>query len=213
MAEVNKKSEKIIGVVLAGGQSTRMNGLDKCFLALGKQNLLNRCIEKSQSQVSRILISSNNPTLQANNSKIEIIPDKAIRNGGPLAGILSAMLWVKEYQPACKFLATFPVDSPFYPDDLVSRLTPELKKQNAQIAIPKYNKQRHWVFGLWSIDLVDSLQNYLVDQQQRKVQNWIKSHTCCEVNFDDYAMDPFFNINTPEDFELAKRLAKDDANN
>ena len=63
------------------------------------------------------------------------------------------------------------------------------------------------IFGLWSLELYDKLHHDIVNNKARKVQDWTKTNSIknLEFKFKDY--DPFFNINTIEDLEFAKKLS------
>ena len=60
---------------------------------------------------------------------------------------------------------------------------------------------------MWSLDLYDKLKEDLLNNNVRKVQDWTQKNKIknLEFNFKDY--DPFFNINTEEDLEYAKKLS------
>ena len=47
----------VTGILLAGGQSRRMGGGDKCLRHLGGRPLLDRIIERTVPQVTRLVIN------------------------------------------------------------------------------------------------------------------------------------------------------------
>ena len=126
---------------------------------------------------------------------------------GPLVGILTAMKWAKENSPNCAWIASFPCDTPFFPEAVILKFIEESKKKESLILCASSHGRKHNIFGLWSLDLDDKLYNDLVDNKIRKVQDWTKANNIknLEFKFKDY--DPFFNINTLEDLEIAKKLS------
>lgn len=201
---MGESEESIAGVILAGGQSSRMLGEDKCFALVGNLPLIQHAIDRAQSQVNPLLLNVNPPLSRFHKFNLPLIEDQLPGHAGPLAGLMAAMEYLTAYHPRVSHLASFPVDSPFYPENLVDCLYSGLQSNRAQIAIPRYRGQAHWVFGLWSPDLLSNLRHFLIEQGQRKVQDWIASQKHYYVNFDEYEQDPFVNINTREDLALAQ---------
>jgi molybdopterin-guanine dinucleotide biosynthesis protein A len=197
-------TEKIFGVVLAGGRSVRMQGENKSFQKLGGKTLLDRVIERALPQVDQLLLNSNDTAGELSEAGLTIIADSIPAHAGPLAGLLAAMEFVAQNHSGVSYLASFPVDSPFYPKDLVSRLVGALELEQASIAIPRYRNRAHWAFGVWSVALLQDLRQFVGPQGQRKVQDWVERHAHCFVDFDESDQDPFFNINTPTDLKLAQ---------
>lgn len=200
-------SENIAGAVLAGGRSSRMGDRDKSFAALNDRPLIEQVITKAQPQVSALLISANQTDLYRQ-FKLPVINDVQSDHAGPLAGLYACMQYVTEHAPHLQWLATFPVDSPFYPPDLVKRLSASLEFNQADIAIPCYQGSCHWAFGLWPVNLLADLRYFLEEEQGRKVQQWLQRHVVNNVEFDDASDDPFFNINTPDDLAVAEQRIK-----
>ena len=60
---------------------------------------------------------------------------------------------------------------------------------------------------MWSLDLYDKLENDLVNKKIRKVQDWTEKNKIKNLEFKFKEYDPFFNINTEEDLEFAKKLS------
>ncbi len=126
---------------------------------------------------------------------------------GPLVGILTAMKWAKDNHRKYSWVATFPCDTPFFPESIIKSFINESKKKESLILCASSHGRKHNIFGLWSLDLYDKLKNDLVNNKVRKVEDWTKKNKIknLEFKFKDY--DPFFNINTQEDLEFAKKLS------
>lgn len=102
----------ILGTVLAGGKSQRF-GEDKSQVKLAGKLLIDHMLTEIIDEFKELLIVSNNKINFHNSEKISIIEDYE-KGLGPLGGVLSAMKWIKENQKDYKWIATFPVDTPFF---------------------------------------------------------------------------------------------------
>ena len=69
----------------------------------------------------------------------------------------------------------------------------------------KSNNKRHNIFGLWSLDLFKILEKDLLENNERKVETWANKIGVETININFEGRDPFFNINTIEDLEKAKK--------
>ncbi len=81
------------------------------------------------------------------------------------------------------------------------------KKKESLILCASSHGRKHNIFGLWSLDLYDKLHDDLVNNKVRKVQDWTKVNNIKNLEFEFKDYDPFFNINTSEDLEFAKKLS------
>ena len=102
------------------------------------------------------------------------------------------------------WIVTYACDAPFFPDDLVKQFLCIAKKEKVDIVIAKSNRRKHPVFGLWSIKLLNSLEKYLLKEKNKKIDIWVKKNKYKVLNFPYKKIDPFFNINTFNDLEIAK---------
>jgi molybdopterin-guanine dinucleotide biosynthesis protein A len=66
--------------------------------------------------------------------------------------------------------------------------------------------QVHPVFGLWSVDLRADLRRSL-KTGERKIDRWTARHGIALADFTAEPIDPFFNVNTPEDLLRAEAMA------
>ena len=197
----------ILGTVLAGGKSQRF-GEDKSQAKLEGKLLLDYILSEISSEFREILIVSNNKIDFKNSEKISIIED--FKKGlGPLGGVLSAMKWVKENNKDYKWISTFPADTPFFKKEILQKFYDEIEIEKSRLFFIKSNKTRHNIFGLWSIDLLDKLEEDL-NKGDRKVELWANSVGVKVIDMDFKNIDPFFNINTKQDLEKAKERLKND---
>jgi len=194
----------ILAVVLAGGKSKRF-GKDKNSVKLGSKTLLEHVIYKIYEKFEEILIVSSNPLEIKNKKKITIIPDY-LNDFGPLAGVLSSMKWVKENKKPYKWIATFPSDTPFFNSSIIEEYKLRIANNESDLFFIKSNEKRHNIFGLWSINLLEKLEEDLIKNGFRKVEEWANKIGVNVIEVKTKKYDSFFNINTKEDFEAAQKI-------
>jgi molybdenum cofactor guanylyltransferase len=197
---------QVAGLILAGGQSRRMGGGDKCLRLLHHKTILARIIERARPQVSTLALNANGDPLRFAKYELPVVPDVVEGFAGPLAGVLTGLEWARVNAPACQWLATFASDAPFLPTDLVARLLNTVEEQSADLGRALSNAQEHPVFGLWRIDLAEPLRYAVVNEGIRKVDAWTARYKLVDVEFAATPIDPFFNVNRPEDLAEAERL-------
>lgn len=205
-----KPSAGIPGVVLAGGRSSRM-GSDKAFVRLGGRLLVEHAINRLRPQVSALAINANARSAELASLGLSppmpVFADPDETRPGPLGGILAALLHARRHWPDASHVATVPTDSPFFPPDLVARLraTPA---GPGQAVVAASSGGLHPVFALWPVVLADDLATWLRTGQSLRLRAWLERHDARTVDFPDLQtragpLDPFFNINTPEDLASA----------
>jgi len=197
----------ILGAILAGGQSKRM-GKDKLFLELNNKKLIEHTLDKVKKYLKKIIIITNQDNKFFFENDLTTVKDCVEGQLGPLVGILTAMKWAKENLSKCSWIATFPCDTPFFPESIIKRFIEESEKKESLILCASSHGRKHNIFGLWSLDLYEKLKDDLINKKVRKVQDWTEKNKIknLEFKFKDY--DPFYNINTEEDLEFAKKLSK-----
>jgi len=196
----------ILGTILAGGQSKRM-GKDKLFLELNNKKLIEHTLDKVKKYLKKIIIITNQDNKFFFENNLITVKDCIEGQLGPLVGILTAMKWAKENLKKCSWVATFPCDTPFFPESIIKSFIEESEKKESLILSASSHGRKHNIFGLWSLDLYDKLKNDLINKKIRKVQDWTEKNKIknLEFKFKDY--DPFFNINTEEDLAVAKKIS------
>ena len=193
----------ILGIILAGGKSSRF-GEDKSTVKLGNKTLLDHTVNKIENEFNEILVISNNKELNFKNKKIQVIEDCIEGQLGPLVGILTAMKWVKENKKDYRWVASFPCDTPFFDINLTNKLKLKTNNTSKKLIFLNSEKKRHNIFGAWSIDLIEILENDL-KKNFRKVEIWADKIGYESINVNIEKFDKFLNINTKKDFEKAKK--------
>ena len=196
----------ILGTVLAGGKSQRF-GEDKSQVKLDGKLLIDHILNEIINEFKEILIVSNNQINFKHSDKISMVSDLK-KEQGPLGGVLSAMKWVKESNKDYKWISTFPVDTPFFKKEILQNFLSEINLEEGKLFFIKSNNTRHNIFGVWSIDLMDKLEKDL-NNGERKVELWANSVGVKVIDMEFLNEDPFFNINSKEDLEKAKKIKND----
>ena len=199
----------ILGAILAGGKSKRM-GKDKLFLELNNKMLIEHTINKVEKYLKDIIIITNQKNEYFSKKNLTIVEDCIEGQLGPLVGILTAMKWAKENLKKCSWIATFPCDTPFFPETIIKKFIEKSKKKDSLLLCASSHGRKHNIFGLWSLDLYEKLRDDLINNKIRKVQDWTEKHKITNVEFDFKEYDPFFNINTLDDLETAKKIVKNE---
>ena len=198
------EDNNILAVVLAGGKSKRF-GEDKNQIKLGDKTLLEHVLSKINNKFEEILIVSSHYQEIKKLENVTVIPD-CFDDFGPLAGVLSSMKWVKENHKKYKWVATFPSDTPFFDISIIEEYKKRININDSSLYFIKSNNKRHNIFGLWSINLLDVLEDDLKNNNFRKVEDWADKIGVKTIDIEVNEFDPFFNINTKEDFEKAKEI-------
>lgn len=194
------------GIILAGGQATRMGGGDKGLLQLGGQTLLSRVIDRIAPQVDGLALNANGNPARLTGYGLPVIADSIDGFAGPLAGVLAGLDWAAAQ--GADTVVSVAADTPFFPCDLVPQLHLASEGQTHPLVLaatpdPKRGRARHPTFGLWPVALRDDLRAALQDGV-RKVVLWTDRHGAAEALFPDE--DAFFNVNTPEDLKRAEAM-------
>ncbi|MBU6298577.1 MAG: molybdenum cofactor guanylyltransferase [Alphaproteobacteria bacterium] len=184
--------------ILAGGRSSRMGGGDKCLLRLGRMSLLDRIIGVLAAQTDPILINSNSIPDLFDRTSLEVRADAIAGRLGPLAGIVTAMLWARER--CAPIVSTVPSDTPFLPYNLAARLLEPCGGR--RIAVASNDLHLHPTIGVWPVMLAERLLDD-IECGVRSVYSWLMNKPFDTVPFEANGIDPFFNINTPSDREQA----------
>ncbi|MCL4142747.1 UNVERIFIED_CONTAM: hypothetical protein GTU68_010676 [Idotea baltica] len=177
-----------------------MGGGDKGLLTLGGRSLLSHVIDRLAPQVSGLALNANGEAARFDEFDLPVLADSIAGYAGPLAGVLAGLDWAATQ------------DTPFFPADLVARLQATGQGMETPLVLAatpdaKRGQVRHPTFGLWPVSLRDDLRAALNDGL-RKVVLWTERHKGREAVFPIGDVDPFFNVNTPEDLAKAEQMRK-----
>jgi molybdopterin-guanine dinucleotide biosynthesis protein A len=198
---------KPLGLILAGGLARRMGGGDKGLIKIGEQTILDRALSRMKPQCSHMIINANGDPSRFAFTGLPVVPDDIPDFAGPLAGILAGLDWASANAPETEFIASAPGDCPFLPHNLVERLEIARAKEGTPLACAKSGDWRHPVVGLWPVALRTDLRRALMEENLHKIEIWTARHGVAIAEWPDQPVDPFFNVNTPEDAARANELA------
>ncbi|KAA3449852.1 molybdenum cofactor guanylyltransferase MobA [Mesorhizobium sp. SARCC-RB16n] len=200
----------ITGIILAGGQSSRMGGGDKSLLPLGDGCVLDQILSRFGPQFETVALSANGDPARFARFGLPVLADTVEGYAGPLAGILTGLEWAAAGTP-CTAIVTAAGDTPFLPLELVDRLAAAVGERSGSIAVALSAGRRHPTFALWPVGCREALRHFLVDEDNKRVSAFIERHGHVEVEFPvlqsaGQPIDPFFNINLPDDLAHAEHL-------
>jgi molybdenum cofactor guanylyltransferase len=200
-------TNETLGLVLAGGLARRMGGGDKARTRIGGATILQRVLARLKPQCGRLIINANGDPGRFADTGLPVVADSVPNFAGPLAGILAGLDWAAANVPDCEWLVSAPGDCPFLPNDLVRKLHAARIAAKAPLASARSGQQIHPVVGLWPLSLREDLRRALVDEDLRKIDLWTARHGVAIADWPNTPIDPFFNVNTPEDAARAEEIA------
>jgi molybdopterin-guanine dinucleotide biosynthesis protein A len=195
---------KIIGAIIAGGQSRRMGGREKAFLELDSKPVILHVIEQFEPQVDQLVINANGDATRFSELGLEVVPDVLTYLTTPLAGLHAALRFTKSVD--ADVLMTVPSDTPFLPFDLAAKLLENAMTSGAAIAAS--GDQEHYIIGAWKTELLDDLEQAIAKDSLFRVKDWARRAAAQTVEWPVEPYDPFFNVNTPEDLLQAQHILK-----
>lgn len=195
-----------LGLVLAGGLARRMGGGDKALLAIGGETILDRVLARLKPQCTGVILNANGDPARFARFGLPVVADDIPDFAGPLAGILAGLEWAAANASA-EWVVSVPGDCPFVPRDLAARLHAARVKEDKPLACAKSGDWRHPVAGLWPVALRADLRRALIDEGLHKIEVWTARHGVALAEWSEKPVDPFFNVNRPEDLAEAERIA------
>ncbi len=196
-----------IGLILAGGLARRMGGGDKARIEIGGVSILDRVLATLSAQCPRMVINANGDPARFEDTDLPVVPDGVEGHPGPLAGVLAGLDWLAAQKLGIEWMVSVPGDCPFLPDDLVERLHAARREAGVPLACARSGEWRHPVVALWPVALREDLRKALVEDDVRKIEVWTARHGVAIADWPAEPVDPFLNVNTPEDVARAEQLA------
>ena len=204
------RASDVTGVVIAGGRSSRMDHREKTLVDLAGKPMIGRIIARLRPQVRHLVINANGEPQRFAPFGLPVVADQMEGREGPLAGLQAGLAWARRETPNARFVASVAADTPFIPDDLVARLRAALEEAEAFSAIAASAGEATPIIGVWSIALADALAEHLAEGV-RAVHSFAAAQGSVVVDFPfidvgGESVDPFFNVNTPDDLAKARAL-------
>jgi molybdenum cofactor guanylyltransferase len=200
-------TERILGLVLAGGLARRMGGGDKARIRIGGRTILERVLARVKPQCTGVILNANGDPARFADTGLPVVPDTVPDFAGPLAGILAGLDWAAAHVAEVADVVSVPGDCPFLPSDLVARLSAARRAAGLPLACARSGEWRHPVVGLWPVALRNDLRAALLEEGLHKIEAWTARHGVAIADWPATPIDPFFNVNTPADAAEAERIA------
>lgn len=196
-----------LGLLLAGGLARRMGGGDKAMIQVGGKPILQRVLDRLTPQCDGVIINANGDPARFAATGLPVVPDEVPDFAGPLAGVLAGLDWAAVHRPEINWVVSVPGDCPFLPRDLVARLHMARATGGQELACARSGEWRHPVVGLWPVALRADLRRALFEENLHKIEIWTGRHGVAIADWPAAPVDPFFNVNTPDDAAEAGRIA------
>lgn len=181
-----------------------MGGGDKCLRVLAGRTLLARAIARARPQVASLTLSIAGDPARFRAYGLPTLADSLAGQLGPLAGLLAGLEAAATAPAPVAWLASFPTDAPFFPRDLVRRLVDAAG--DAEIVCARSGDKLQPLFSIWRPHLAGDLHQAVAAEGMRRVDRWVAGRHVGLVDFPAHLVDPFFNINAPEDLIAAEGL-------
>jgi len=189
-------------IILAGGKASRMGGIDKAFLKISREKLIDRQLGLLRKLFKKIIIVTNSPRKYSHLKDVKIISD-IIPNLGPLGGLYSGLTASSSFY---NFVVA--CDMPFLNVALIKYLIDI--KDNYDITIPKIDGKRHPLFGIYSKNCIPVIEKMLKQNRLNvsSIFTSVRSHFIVREEIEQFDADlaSLVNINTKDDLEAVKEM-------
>jgi molybdenum cofactor guanylyltransferase len=197
----------VLGLVLAGGLARRMGGGDKVRIRIGGRTILERVLARLRPQCSVLILNANGDPGRFADTGLPVVADGVPGFLGPLAGILAGLDWAAAHAPDVADVLSVPGDCPFLPADLAAHLAAARQATGRPLACARSGDWRHPVVALWPVALRADLRTALVEEGLHKIEAFTARYGVALAEWASTPIDPFFNVNAPEDAAAAERIA------
>lgn len=197
---------RIAGLLLAGGLGSRMGReRPKPLLEIGNTPMAEYVLRCLRAETETVVISTSDPASFSNFAEAKV-RDRVPGHAGPLAGFDAAAFFLRSTRPDISHVLTAPADVPFLPPDFSRRM---VARSADRIAVASRQGELQPTLALWPIDQLLELHHQLAPGRSPSIRAILDGRAIHRIEFpdDDAAPDgnPFFNVNTPDDFERARR--------
>jgi len=199
--------DQTLGLVLNGGVARRLGRVDKGLVLIAGRPMIARAIERLRPQCEALAISANGDPARFAGFGLPVLADDPQNFAGPLAGVLAGLEHCVRAAPAMTHIATLPADAPFAPHDFVAKLHAARRAAGTAIAVAASGGRRHHAAALWPVALAAELRRVLAQEGLRKVEAFAARFSVAAAEWPSEPVDPFFNVNSPEDLARAEALA------
>jgi molybdopterin-guanine dinucleotide biosynthesis protein A len=182
-------------VVLAGGQASRMGGVDKGLVTFKDKKMVQWTLDVVAPLSSQLIISCNRNMSDYVALADSVVCDRIAGFLGPLAGIHAAMESASE-----SALLVLPCDTPLINKHIISKLLDAAQKHPEAIIFLTQGKFAHPLHAVIPLKFKANLETYLIDGG-RGVRKWYMQHDVVEIAVSDKEGEALVNINTLQELE------------
>lgn len=194
----------VMGVILAGGQASRLGFREKALVELHDRPLVAHVIDRLADQVDGLWLNVNREQARYQRFGLPIIGDApAFAGMGPLAGIHAALEAFERHTPSQGWLAVAACDSPWLPLDLVDRLIAAARSASLSAAVACDGERCHPTLSVLHSSLLPSVARQL-RRNELAFGRWLADLPAAQADFSDQP-GAFGNINTLSELEAADR--------
>jgi molybdopterin-guanine dinucleotide biosynthesis protein A len=191
----------ITGVILAGGKSSRM-GVNKSFLKLGNQTIIERIVDLMKSIFSEVIIITNTP----DEYKFLNLPlyEDIYKWKGPLAGIHSALTHSQTEK-----IFVLSCDVPLMSKKMIEYIIEY--KSDKPIVFCEAAGYHQPLVGVYSKNILSEIEKFINDNEvnDKSFHQLLKSVNAEIIHPEQlsfYKNEMFTNVNKPEDMQLVQTM-------
>ena len=192
------------GIILSGGQNIRMGGRNKAFLRLGGRYFLDWIIDTLSNACFELLLATREPALYRE-WRLKIVED-ILQASSPLTGLHAGLVNMQADYAFCTSC-----DTPLLRSEVVQVLIDEIES-GYDVIVPASGTYYQPMCAVYSRRCIPFIEKQL-NLGELKTDHLYEKIILKEIPYERFeAIDPdlksFFNLNTPEDLNLANRLLK-----
>ena len=200
-------SKKIVGAILTGGKSSRMNYINKSFLNINNKDFIEIIINTLSKRLEKIYINANQDLDKYQKFNRPIVSDFIKGFKGPLAGLHSIMKQFENDKSDIWF-ALVPTDAPFIPIEYIDNFI-NYTCVNNSVCISRINNKIEPMFSFWSIKTLEIIEKELIKSDGVKIMKIAEDLKYDIIDFNTINEIEFMNINTNEDYLKIKNLSRE----
>jgi molybdopterin-guanine dinucleotide biosynthesis protein A len=198
---MQRESENISGVILAGGENKRFDGIIKSNIMVGGSSIMSRMVSLISEIFEEIIIVTNTPDEFQAFKQFKIVSDQFLKVG-PLGGIHAA---IKNSSKDSVFI--FAGDMPFIDKELIVNEVRYFNKDSTDAVIPELNNKFEPLHAIYNCSVFEKLDNYLSFHNKYAIRDFLEIINVRYMKLPDSEKirRAFININTPGEAEKAKK--------
>lgn len=139
---------------------------------------------------------------------LQILDDPFNDKRGPLAGVLAGYRWALHQSVPCQYLLSVPVDTPFFPDDFVTRAR-ACRDDDNEIIVGQFGADKYPTAALWPMAALGGLEKWLGSSDNLSIRGYMTQFVVKTLDYKqgETHTNPFENINHAEDLvQLEMRI-------